>query len=575
VSSRSTQIVGGPSREHAFVDAVTNALLVKVVNPSGGGGGGSVNISEVGGTAIGTEVPVLARGRVSTANATTTPLGANATFTGGWEQVVDFSTLTVTVFANVASATGGMKFEWSSNGTDIDEIEAVTISAAHPGRAMSFNVRGRYFRIVYTNGGTAQTTFRLGTVFRTSGGGTNNHTITETLEDTTLAIMTRSVIAGQTTGGGGGYHNVKVTPSGALAAEVTDGGGSLTVDGTVNANLQVGGSDVSLVNPAHVVVTNVSNPVDVTGSQVTVGQIAGPIDPGTGPDDLCKPLSTGGAVLSNASDAGFPMLGVRDDGLAYVAVDTEYAPLRLDLANRLITVVEDVVPGIQDASLGKQSGAAYPAGPSTGVMVLAARSDLPAAQHGAGLFNPLQVDNLGRLYTAKTGGRPTYRAATAGTVTVAASTSLFFVLAGSSTRRILPQRITVHCPTLTAIEYNTFVLKRFSSLPTGGTVIALTQTALDPLNSAGVAGLCQLYTAAPTDGTLVGPIGNQRVLLQATTAAASGTPAAPIEWDFRNVGEGWGPILRQSTQCIGLAFGTAPASAVTLSLEVEWCEETF
>jgi hypothetical protein len=41
------------------------------------------------------------------------------------------------------------------------------------------------------------------------------------------------------------------------------------------------------------------------------------------------------------------------------------------------------------------------------------------------------------------------------------------------------------------------------------------------------------------------------------------------------VGEGWGPILRQSTQCIGLAFGTAPASAVTLSFEVEWCEETF
>jgi hypothetical protein len=329
-----------------------------------------------------------------------------------------------------------MKFQWSSNGTNVDEEEAITISAAHPGRAMSFNVRGRYFRVTYTNGGTAQTTFRLSVVFRTSGGGTNNHTITETLEDTTLAIMTRSVIAGQTTGGGGGYHNVKVTPSGALTAEVNDGGGSLTVDGTVNANLQVGGSDVSLANPAHVVVTNV-------------------------------------------------------------------------------------------------------------------------------------------LYTAKTGGWPTYRAATVGTVTVAASTSLFFVLAGSSTRRILPQRITVHCPTLTAIEYNTFVLKWFSSLPTGGTVIALTQTALDPLNAAGAAGLCQLYTAAPTDGTLVGPIGNQRVLLQATTAAASGTPAAPIEWDFRNVGEGWGPILRQSTQCIGLAFGTAPASAVTLSLEVEWCEETI
>lgn len=570
MSSRSTQIVGGPSREHAFVDAVTNALLVKVVNPSGGGGGGSVNISEVGGTAIGTEVPVLARGRVSTANATTTPLGANATFTGGWEQVVDFSTLTVTVFANVASATGGMKFEWSSDGTNIDEIEAVTISAAHPGRAMSFNVRGRYFRIVYTNGGTAQTTFRLGTVFRTSGGGTNNHTITETLEDTTLAIMTRSVIVGQTTGGGGGYHNVKVTPSGALTAEVNDGGGSLTVDGTVNANLRVNGADVGSTNPAFVQVTQINSNVDVTGSNVNVVSV----EPGVASTSLGK--ASFGQPYSKVPtpDVGVSVLGVIDSTGGVIGTDGDYNPIRLDLAGRVITVTESVVPGVNDAELGKGTGTAYPSGSSTGVMPLAVRNNIPSAQYGSGMFNPLQVDGLGRLYVAKDGGKPTYRAATTSTVTVPVGTTLFFVIAGSTTRRILPQRITVHCPTLTAVEYNTIVLKRFSSLPTGGTATALTQTALDPLNSNGAAGLCQVYTAAPTDGTLVGTIGNQRVLLQAA-ASATGTPPAPIEWDFRNVGEGWGPILRQSTQCIGLAFGTAPATAVTLSLEIEWAEETI
>ena len=191
---------------------------------------------------VGNPVPVSGTvsttlgGLVSTGNSTTTPLGSNATFTGTWEDISDYATLSVTVYSDVVSATDGLKLEWSGNGVTADEIEAVSTSASKLGRAMAFNARARYFRIVYINGATAQTTFRLSTVYRPAGSGTNNHKITEVLEDTTLAIITRSVIAGQTTGGGGGgYHNVKVTPSGALTVEVDDGGGSITVDGTVTA----------------------------------------------------------------------------------------------------------------------------------------------------------------------------------------------------------------------------------------------------------------------------------------------------------------------------------------------------
>lgn len=45
--------------------------------------------------------------------------------------------------------------------------------------------------------------------------------VTANITDNTLAQLTRSVITGQTTAGGGGYVNVKVNPSGALTAEVT------------------------------------------------------------------------------------------------------------------------------------------------------------------------------------------------------------------------------------------------------------------------------------------------------------------------------------------------------------------
>lgn len=88
--------------------------------------------------------------------------------------------------------------------------------------------------------------------------------INETLNAYSLAKLTRSVITGETTAGGGGFVNVKVNPSGALtislgdidgvigqetmanslpvviasnqsAIPITDNGGSITVDGTVAA----------------------------------------------------------------------------------------------------------------------------------------------------------------------------------------------------------------------------------------------------------------------------------------------------------------------------------------------------
>lgn len=61
------------------------------------------------------------------------------------------------------------------------------------------------------------------------------YALSETIQDHTLAEVVRSVIAGVTTGGGGGYVNVKVTPSGALVVESTVSGTVLVSD-TYNVN---------------------------------------------------------------------------------------------------------------------------------------------------------------------------------------------------------------------------------------------------------------------------------------------------------------------------------------------------
>jgi hypothetical protein len=88
--------------------------------------------------------------------------------------------------------------------------------------------------------------------------------ITDTLNDKSLAALTRSVITGVTTGGGGGYVNVKVNPSGALVTENTQ-------SGTASNNIaQYGGTATSLGQKA----MTASMPVVIASDQSSVNTLA-------------------------------------------------------------------------------------------------------------------------------------------------------------------------------------------------------------------------------------------------------------------------------------------------------------
>lgn len=164
----------------------------------------------------------------------------------------------------------------------------------------------------------------------------------------------------------------------------------------------------------------------------------------------------------------------------------------------------------------------------------------------------------------------TYRAATTATVVAPADPTSFFYLSGSSSRDVLVRKIAVSGATLTDIAYNSYVVEKFSTAHTAGTATALVKTPTDSLFGAATASLCQVYTAAPTEGTLVGTIACRRVLLQDTTAAAAGIPDI-VEFDFTTL-DGGGILLRGIAQGVGLAFGEDPATAVTVGVEVEWQE---
>jgi hypothetical protein len=179
---------------------------------------GRVKISD-GGVPLRISVPSVA----DAGNSTDTPLAANGTFTGAAVFVQDYAAIGVHAFANVGSATDGLKMQWSTDGVLWSETLAFTLLPSLPG-SYTVGPRAAYFRVVFTNGGTAQTTFHIQTILHYTVVRTGTIRISDVTHPESDASIVKSVITGRTTQGGGGYVDVKVAPSGAVAID-----GSVTV----------------------------------------------------------------------------------------------------------------------------------------------------------------------------------------------------------------------------------------------------------------------------------------------------------------------------------------------------------
>jgi hypothetical protein len=139
-------------------------------------------------------------GTVDAGNSTTTPLLANATFTGTALDTIDVASIVVFVFADQASATDGMIVEWSTDGTNWDEDDTFTIPK-NDGKTFSFQAAARYMRIVYTNGGTDQGAFRLQTITKTAAGRGSSHRISDNVSGEDDAELVKAIITGENPGG--------------------------------------------------------------------------------------------------------------------------------------------------------------------------------------------------------------------------------------------------------------------------------------------------------------------------------------------------------------------------------------
>lgn len=150
---------------------------------------------------------------ISPGNSTSTPLGSNATFTGSWESTLGAATITMVVFADQDSATDGLVVEWSSDGVNVDEDDKFSIFT-NKGKQFSFGPPSHYFRVKYTNGSVAQSTFRLQCILRPFRTKPSSHRLIDNLNDNDDAELIKAIIAAKDPSGI--YINLSADDTGKL-----------------------------------------------------------------------------------------------------------------------------------------------------------------------------------------------------------------------------------------------------------------------------------------------------------------------------------------------------------------------
>lgn len=241
------------------------------------------------------------------------------------------------------------------------------------------------------------------------------------LVNTDKGLVTNTVIHGETTGGGGGYVDVKVTPSGSLTTESTLAGLDAAVLGqdTMANSLPV----VIASNQSAIPITDNSGSITVDGTVAAtqsgtwnITNVSGTISLPTG----AATETTLGAIKTSVE--------LLDNAVAGNELQVDIVASLPAGTNNIGDVdVLSVIPGTAATNLGKAIDSAV-GGTDTGVAALVVRDDVLSAITPANDdYTVARVSNLGRLWV-ENGGRTAQNRAridyTSSSVTTSAYTQL-------------------------------------------------------------------------------------------------------------------------------------------------------
>jgi hypothetical protein len=427
-----TPDVNNPGQDvQVFADGVTNALLVKVVNPGGGGGGGVQYNEDSPHTSGDTGTMAL----VVRKDSAGTLVGADGDYA---PLQVDASGALRVVVVSGGGGGGGTQYpEDSAHASGDIGTLALVVRNDTPGSlagtdgdyaALQVDASGRLR--VAVDAAVSLSVGNFPTVYPVNDNG-GSLTV-----DGTVAVTQGGAFVVVVDDGGG-----SITVDGAVSVSnfpsvypVNDNGGSLTVDGTVAAT-QSGAWSVEATQATHADLNATVRlqdrdsasllsvlaaddtavfPMTETGILPLFLVTDSPV--ATLSDFTYGRMNEAGAIYvtlidsfaklegntHSSGDSGVPAWAVRNDAGTALAVDGSYHPLMVNSTGRLFVDVgtpalSAVTPGTGATNLGKAEDAAHASG-DVGVMTLAVRDDGESSLvSAAGDYAPLQVNATGRL----------------------------------------------------------------------------------------------------------------------------------------------------------------------------------
>ena len=174
------------------------------------------------------QLHIVAKGKVDDGNSTNTPLLAGGIFTGIAKETLSFAVIVVSVYSDVESAVDGLSIQQSVDGTNWDHCDCFTIPAT-TGKTFSFQPQAVYMRIVYTNGGSDQSQFRLQTTLKKTYVKPSSHRIQDAIVDQDDAELVKAIITGQRKDGV--FANVSLTNGSNMKVSLEEIESGISVNG--------------------------------------------------------------------------------------------------------------------------------------------------------------------------------------------------------------------------------------------------------------------------------------------------------------------------------------------------------
>lgn len=170
------------------------------------------------------ELAVSHRSHVCPDNSSTIPLGIDGVFTGDWQDTLDYNNVVIGIKADEDSALDGLQILWSADGSTVHDSDVFSI-LADAGKVFTFGAARRYVKLIYTNGGTAQTTFALETRLIRTYFKPSSHRINDAIVGEDDAELMKSVLTGLAPDGT--FKNVLVTNAGEQKVSIESFDGSV------------------------------------------------------------------------------------------------------------------------------------------------------------------------------------------------------------------------------------------------------------------------------------------------------------------------------------------------------------